>query len=121
MPGSSLERRVRERLSRVVDPCSAAQGYSFDVVEMGLLDGIEIDDGHVTVSLRLTTPTCMMVDRFVSQIDDTVGSLPDVDSVELETDDGLTWTPSMMTASAQRRRRQRLAEPRTPVSRASED
>jgi len=105
---ADLETRVRDALGSVIDPCSAAQGYEFSVVEMGLLDRIEIDDGDVTVHLRLTTPTCMMVDRFVKQIDEHVGPLDGVESVELETDDGLSWHAGMMTESAQEQRQQRL-------------
>lgn len=103
-----LEARVRDALEEVIDPCSAAQGYGFSVVEMGLLDRVDIEDGHVTVHLLLTTPTCMMVDRFVKQIDDHVAPLDGVESVELETDDGLSWRPSMMTESAREQRAGRV-------------
>lgn len=108
---TDLEARVRERLEAVVDPCSAAQGYHFSIVEMGLVEDVAVDGGDVTVSLRLTSPTCMMIDRFAEQLGEEVGTLPAVDSVELETDDGLSWTPSMLSESAKEQRRERLAEP----------
>lgn len=108
MAGPTLAERVRDRLEAVVDPCSAAQGYHFSVVEMGLVDDVTVESGHVTVSLRLTSPTCMMVDRFVAQIDEEVGSLPAVESVGVETDDGLSWAPSMMSDAAREKRRERL-------------
>lgn len=104
-----VETRVRERLESVIDPCSAAQGYDLDVVEMGLVEDVTVADGHVTVSLRLTSPTCMMVDRFVEQLDRHVGELPAVESVELATDDGLSWHPGMMAESVRERRREALA------------
>jgi len=118
---TDLESRIRERLERVVDPCSAAQGYHFSVVEMGLVDGVTVEAGHVTVSLRLTSPTCMMVDRFADQLDEHVGSLPAVETVDLETDDGLTWTPSMMSESAEEQRRERLADPPAEAPAPAED
>lgn len=95
---------VRRRLRRVVDPCSAARGLDHDVIEMGLLDGIEIDGRDVTVHLRLTTPACLMVTNFVEQLDEHVGSLPDVDSVSLETDAGLNWRPDDMSERARAER-----------------
>lgn len=45
------KRQIRERLDEVVDPCSAANGTDLSVIEMELLDGIDIGDGHVTVSI----------------------------------------------------------------------
>lgn len=108
---ADLETRVIERLAAVIDPCSAAQGYNLDVMEMGLLEDVAVSDGHVTISLRLTSPTCMMVDRFVAQVDEHVGSLPEVESVDVLTDDGLSWHPGMMTDAVQERRRQSLTEP----------
>lgn len=106
---AALEQRVRERLTAVIDPCSAAQGYDLDIVEMGLLAGVTVEDGHVTVSLRLTSPSCMMVDRFVTQLDEAVGSLPGVQSVRLETDDGLEWHPGMMADPVRERRSSALS------------
>lgn len=106
---ADLERRVRDRLTAVIDPCSAAQGYDLDIVEMGLLADLRVEGGHVTVSLRLTSPSCMMVDRFVEQLDEQVGGLPDVRSVSLETDAGLEWHPGLMAESARETRRSALA------------
>lgn len=103
------ETRVTERLRAVIDPCSAAQGYHLDVVEMGLVRDVSVSDGHATVALRLTSPTCMMVDRFVDQIDEQVGALPCVESVSVTTDDGLSWHPGMMAEPVRERRRERIA------------
>lgn len=101
-----LEAAVRDRLRNVVDPCSAARGIGNDIVEMGLVRDVHIDDddGRVTVALRLTTPACMMVANFQRQLEEEVGSLPGVSSVALETDSGLEWTPEMMSEEARERR-----------------
>lgn len=112
------EAAVRDRLREVVDPCSAARGIGNDVVEMGLVRDVDVDDGDVTVALRLTTPACMMVAEFQRQIDERVGSLPGVSSVELETDAGIEWTPEMMSDEARERRREYL---RSVRERARED
>lgn len=118
---ADLETRVHDRMDRVIDPCSAAQGYDFSVLEMGLLEDISVEDGHVTVSLRLTSPTCMMVDRFLEQIDEAVTPLDGVESVSLDTDDGLSWAPSMMDEAAMDRRRARLADSRADETAPIED
>lgn len=87
---------VLERLETVVDPCSVGAGTEHNVREMGMVDQIEIRNGDVTVHLHLTTPHCMMVPYFVDEVDRAVGSLPGVTEVNLETDNGLRWRPSMM-------------------------
>lgn len=100
---------IRERLLEIVDPCSAATGSNLDIVEMGLVDTIEIDDGHVDVRMRLTTPTCHMVPYFAREVEERVGDLHGVNSVELETDSGLEWTEDMMSDEAKARREELFA------------
>lgn len=113
-----LETAVRDRLGNVVDPCSAARGIGNDIVEMGLVRDVHIDDdGRVTVALRLTTPACMMVANFQRQLEEEVGSLPGVSSVALETDAGLEWTPEMMSEEARERREAYLASFRERTTR----
>jgi metal-sulfur cluster biosynthetic enzyme len=96
--------RVEAALQSVLDPCSAANGSNLDVVEMGLVDDIRVADGHVTVDLLLTTPACDMVAYFHESIEEHVGALEGVDSVEVRTDNGFEWTEDMMTEAATRRR-----------------
>jgi metal-sulfur cluster biosynthetic enzyme len=101
---------VREACRAVVDPCSAATGSNLDVVEMGLVKSIDLADGHVAVEMRLTTPTCEMAPFFVEEIEERVGALPDVESVDCVVDHGFEWTPDMMSEEAARRRRAVLDE-----------
>jgi len=108
--------RVREALRGLVDPCTAATGSNLDVVEMGLVAAIEIDDGTVHVDLRLTTPACHMVPYFITEIEGRIEPLPGIEAVSVETDDGMTWTPEMMTASAREKRASQLAERRAHLS-----
>lgn len=98
------ESDVRDRLRGIVDPCSESRGIGNDIIDMGLLDSIEIDNGRVTVSMRLTSPACHMVGYFSREVRDRVGALDGVESVTLETDSGLDWDPSKMTAEGRRRR-----------------
>lgn len=107
------EERVREVLREVVDPCSAATGSNLDVVEMGLVEGIEVEHGegdgdHVQVDLRLTSPMCHMVPYFYEEIEGRVGDLPGIASATLETDGGLEWTEDEMSEEAKRKRQEVL-------------
>lgn len=98
---------VRERLRTVIDPCSAAVGTDLDVVEMGMVNAVTVDDGAVSVELCLTSPGCMMVEYFAREVDAQIGTLDGVDSVELTTDAGFTWTRGMMSDAAREKRAER--------------
>lgn len=113
------ESAVRERLKHVIDPCSAANGSDLNIIEMGLLDDILIEGGHVHVELMVTSPMCTMVSYFIKEVRNEVTELPEVDSVEVSADNGLQWTPSMMTEEAEAKRR-RVLETRDEAAAANE-
>lgn len=113
------EAAVRERLANVVDPCSEANGTDLHILEMGLLRGIEIDGGCVTVDLRLTSPHCMMVPFFVERIGEEVGAHPTVETVDVTHDAGLSWTPEMITESGREKRERAQAHLATRRSRGA--
>jgi metal-sulfur cluster biosynthetic enzyme len=105
----TIHDRIREKCREVVDPCSAATGSNLDIVEMGLVKSINVTkEGHATIELRLTTPTCNMVAYFVEEIERYVSPLPEVTSVNIDPDNGLEWTEDMMSDKANRRRRTML-------------
>ena len=99
-----LPERIREELRAVVDPCTAANGSDLDVVEMGLLADLTVADGAVQVDLRLTTPACHMVPYFIVEIEDRLEPLDGVESVAVETDDGMQWSEELMTDAAREKR-----------------
>jgi metal-sulfur cluster biosynthetic enzyme len=95
---------IREQLRGIVDPCSESRGIGNDIIDMGLLDGITIDDGHVTVNMRLTSPACHMVSYFNREVEIRVGELEAVEDVTLETDSGMNWDTTRMTEAGRQRR-----------------
>lgn len=101
---------VRQRLRRVDDPCSVARGTGMNIVEMGLIKDISIDSGHVAVTMRLTSPGCMMVPYFCREVEAEVGELEGVDAVDLSTDAGYEWTADHMDDGAQAKRQEHLAD-----------
>ncbi len=100
-----LRAAILERLDRVQDPCSVASGAPMGLTEMGLIGSVEIgDDGAVAVRLRLTSPFCHMIAFLQSEAQEQVGSLPGVRSVRVIGDQGLDWTPDLISPQAQARR-----------------
>lgn len=104
-----LKQAILNRLAEIQDPCSVATGTPLNLVEMGLLENVEVSDaGNVTVHLRLTTPTCNMLGFMAEEANRRLTNLPGVSEVEILSDQGLDWTPSLMSPEALERRRQRI-------------
>ena len=103
-PLESPEQLVRTALHRVVDPCSIAAGAPVSILEMGLLRGVSIDDGRVTITLRLTNPFCFQAELIRARICAAVGQATGHDVV-VDVDPSDDWEPEMMSAGARARLR----------------
>ena len=64
---------VMDALSNVIDP-----ELGLDFVELGLIYGVEVDEGNVQVTFTLTTPGCPIGPQVTEQIEEFVGELDDV-------------------------------------------
>ncbi|NKQ56148.1 DUF59 domain-containing protein [Amycolatopsis sp. K13G38] len=103
-----LRQLIDVRLREIIDPCSVGSANPMNIVEMGLVKGIDVEDGHVRVQLCLTSPTCMMLEHFVAEARRLLDPLPGVTEVEVLGDAGLEWTPDRIDENARRRRRLHL-------------
>jgi metal-sulfur cluster biosynthetic enzyme len=86
---------VEEALGNVIDP-----ELGLDFVELGLIYGIEIDEGAVHVTFSLTTPACPIGPQVSEQIDEFVSELDGVTSVESTMTFSPPWTPDRMSEDA---------------------
>jgi len=86
---------VTDALSNVIDP-----ELGLDFVELGLIYGVEVDDGHVRVTFTLTTPGCPIGPQVNEQIEEFVGELDGVKSVESEMVFTPPWSPERMSEDA---------------------
>ena len=112
VPTLELESGIRSCLRQIKDPCSVATGHPLDIEEMGLVRSVEVDgDGaRAVVDLRLTSPTCMLVGFFVTEIQKLVAeALPQIAEVEVRFDQGLEWTPDLMSEQVKSARAERFA------------
>ena len=85
-------------LDNCYDPCCRDRKIS--VVDMGLIERIEIRDREVSIEMVLTTGWCPFATRLLGMVEEEVGSLPGVDSVDVEVVWDPTWTPQRMSAGA---------------------
>jgi metal-sulfur cluster biosynthetic enzyme len=86
---------VMDALSNVIDP-----ELGLDFVELGLIYGVEIDDGNVHVTFTLTTPGCPIGPQVTEQIDEFVGELEGVKTVDCEMVFTPPWSPDKMSEDA---------------------
>ncbi len=80
--------QVTEALRTVIDP-----ELGMSVVELGLVYGIEISEGVVTVTMTLTTSGCPIHDVMPGWVREAVLPVPGVERVEVEITFDPPWTP----------------------------
>jgi ATP-binding protein involved in chromosome partitioning len=78
---SSTREQVYEALSRVIDP-----ELRKPVTELDMVRDIQIDEGHVEITIALTVAGCPLRASFEEQVREHVAPLPGVESVSLEFD-----------------------------------
>ena len=88
--------RLREALRAVVDPEAG-----INIVDLGLVYGIDIDGAVVRVALTMTSPACPMGEMIADDVESTLRAvLPE----GMQTDVQLVWLPpwepSMMSDKA---------------------
>jgi metal-sulfur cluster biosynthetic enzyme len=86
---------VQEALTNVIDP-----ELGLDFVELGLIYGVEIEGGDVFVSFTLTSPGCPIGPQVAEQIEEFVGELDGVTSVQSTMTFTPPWTPELMSEDA---------------------
>ena len=95
MTGMVDEEEVTEALSNVIDP-----ELGLDFVELGLVYGVEIDGGSVSVTFTLTTPACPIGPQVSEQMEEYVGELEGITKVHPKMVFVPPWTPDLMSEDA---------------------
>jgi metal-sulfur cluster biosynthetic enzyme len=86
---------VEAALTNVIDP-----ELGLDFVELGLIYGIEVNGADVHVTFSLTSPGCPIGPQVSEQIEEFVGELEGVESVESSMVFTPPWTPERMSEDA---------------------
>jgi metal-sulfur cluster biosynthetic enzyme len=86
---------VVEALRPVEDP-----ELGMDIVDLGLMYDVELENGKVKVVHTLTSMGCPVGPMIQQQIDDVVRALPGVEDVEVELTWDPPWTPEKMSEDA---------------------
>ena len=90
------EEKVLEVLSEVYDP-----EIPIDIVNLGLIYGIDINGRNVLITMTMTAPGCPASTQIAGESKLMVEELPGVDSVDIEIVWDPPWDPSKMSEEAQ--------------------
>ncbi|HET9669211.1 MAG TPA: metal-sulfur cluster assembly factor [Casimicrobiaceae bacterium] len=87
---------LREALRAVDDPEAG-----MNIVDLGLVYGVDVSDEGVHVAMTMTTAACPMTDMIVAQVRDVIERIVPVGtSVDVELVWDPPWTPDKMTGIA---------------------
>ncbi|HEY0672953.1 MAG TPA: metal-sulfur cluster assembly factor [Longimicrobiales bacterium] len=82
---------VHEALREVIDP-----EVGLDIVTMGLVYDVEVDDGHAIITHTLTTPGCPLERYITDAIRAVVYAQPGINQVTTRLVWEPRWTPAVM-------------------------
>lgn len=85
------EKEIRKALRKVKDP-----ELNMDIVVLGLIYGVDIQDSHVHVTMSLTSPMCPAASEIISQARGAVEGVEGVGTAEVELTFEPQWTPERM-------------------------
>jgi len=90
------EDAIRDALRYVVDP-----EVGLNVVDLGLVYGIEVSAQRIDVRMTMTTPTCPLGDTIVESARAAIrAAAPKVPDIEIELVWDPPWNPGMMSEIA---------------------
>jgi metal-sulfur cluster biosynthetic enzyme len=90
--------QIVDALRDVHDPCCADRGVS--IVDMGVVEEVRVDGGHVDVDLVLTTGWCPFVSTMSTAIPERLRRMDGVETVEVRTVWDPVWTTDRLSESA---------------------
>ncbi|MGH7987465.1 MAG: metal-sulfur cluster assembly factor [Candidatus Binataceae bacterium] len=91
------EQEVYEVLSECYDP-----EIPVNIVDLGLIYGVTLEDGGVNVKMTLTAPGCSMGIMISTEIEDKLLGLPDCQRANVEIVWDPPWTPHRMSEAARK-------------------
>jgi metal-sulfur cluster biosynthetic enzyme len=86
--GMPNEMDIKRALRRVKDP-----ELHLDLVVLGLVYGVEIDDSHVRATISLTSPFCPVAGQILEEAQAAIEGVEGVETAEVELTFDPPWTP----------------------------
>jgi ring-1,2-phenylacetyl-CoA epoxidase subunit PaaD len=113
-----MDRRaaVIRAANSISDPCGSARGIQIGLVDMGIVHGVEVSDGHVSVQLTPTFPGCLFIGLFEDELRTRLEAMPWCTGVTVELSQDGYWDETSMTPSGRRLLRQARPDQTGPAA-----
>jgi metal-sulfur cluster biosynthetic enzyme len=82
------EKEIRKALRKVKDP-----ELNLDLVVLGLIYGMDIEDAHVRARISLTSPFCPAANQIIDDAKAAILGVEGVETAEIELTFDPPWTP----------------------------
>lgn len=89
------EEKVRKVLGEIEDP-----EMGMDIVNMGFIREVDIQDGEVEIEMTLTSPGCPLHRMFTEKVSERVSEIDGVEDVNVSLIFDPPWSPEMMSDEA---------------------
>ncbi|MDQ4421360.1 SUF system Fe-S cluster assembly protein [Sphingobium sp. DEHP117] len=94
-PGGDVYEGVIAALKEIYDP-----EIPVNIYDLGLIYGVDVTDGHVVVTMTLTTPHCPVAESMPAEVELRVGAVPGAGDVEVNLVWDPPWDPQLMSDEA---------------------
>jgi len=95
IPKMPTEEKIRSALHNVIDP-----EVGMNIVDLGLIYGIEISGLKLCINLTMTTPACPMGDMIMEDVRYTLTDLAPAAEIEINLVWEPPWSPEKMSENA---------------------
>lgn len=95
LDGDDLHEAVIAALRDIFDP-----EIPVNIYDLGLIYGVEIVDGHATITMTLTTPHCPVAESMPGEVELRVMSVPGIATADVNLVWDPPWNPASMSDEA---------------------
>ena len=94
----SQKEEIMEKLKTVIDP-----EIDIDVVNLGLIYGLDINNGKIDVKMTLTVPGCPLMNYLVKEVETKIKEIDWVKEVVVNLTFDPPWSPDRITEKAKKK------------------
>jgi metal-sulfur cluster biosynthetic enzyme len=107
---------VWRRIRAIEDPCHVLADYPLTLVDLGVINRVDLDQGYVEVGLTYTEIGCTFAPRILQRLEEEVMAVPGIDSMDVVYEPFPPWSPDRMSPRAQRLYAQRRVQAKAAVA-----
>lgn len=94
-PGGDLQQAVIDALKEIYDP-----EIPVNIYDLGLIYGVEVNDGQAIITMTLTTPHCPVAESMPGEVEMRAATVPGIIDAEVTLVWDPPWSPANMTDEA---------------------